>query len=125
MDFEQQRSAMAKQAVAMVVVMVTLVSSKLKRHREDDEPICYGPRLEADEHREKNLSLIYHSTDAECIAMLRTCRAPLFHSVICLGRGAWFWTPLMLLWRNKLPCSFMWLGIIKGLELCTRALGDP
>ena len=125
MEFEQQRSAIAKQAAAMVVVMVTLVSSKLNRRREDDEPICYGPRLEADEHREKNLSLIYNSTDAECIAMLRMSRAPFFHSAICLGRGAWFWTPLMLLWRNKLPCSFMWLGIIKGLELCTRALGDP
>ena len=125
MEFEQQRSAMAKQAAAMVVVMVTLVSSKLKRRREDDKPICYGPRLEADEHREKNLSLIYNSTDAECIAMLRMSRAPFFHSAICLGRGAWFWTPLMFLWRNKLPCSFMWLGIIKGLELCTRALGDP
>jgi len=124
MDFEQQRSAMAKQAATMVVVMVTLVSSKLKRRREDDEPICYGPRLEADEHREKNISLIYNSTDAECIAMLRMSRAPFFHSAICLGRGAWFCTPLMLLWRNKLPCSFMWLGIIKGLELYTRALRD-
>ena len=125
MEFEQQRSAMAKQVTAMVVVMVTLVSSKLKRRREDDKPICYGPRLEADEHRENNLSLIYNSTDAECIAMLRMSRAQFFHSAICLGRGAWFCTPLMLLWRNKLPCSFMWLGIIKGLELCTRALGDP
>ena len=90
MEFEQQRSAMAKQATAIVVVMVTLVSSKLKKLREDDEPICYGPRLEADEHREKNISLIYNSTDAECIAMLRMSRAPFFHSAICLGRGAWF-----------------------------------
>jgi len=78
MEFEQQRSAMAKQAAGKVVVMVTLVSSKLKRRREDDEPICYGPRLEADEHREKNISLIYNSTDAECIAMLRMSRAPFF-----------------------------------------------
>ena len=62
----------------MVVVMVGLVSSKLKRAREEDEPICYGPRLEADEHREKNLSLIYNSTDAKCIAMLRMSRAPFF-----------------------------------------------
>ena len=78
---------MAKQADAMVVVMVTLVSSKLKRRREDDEPICYGPRLEVDEHREKNLSLIYKSTDAECIPMLRMSRAPFLHSATCLGRG--------------------------------------
>ena len=78
MDFEQQRSAMAKQAATMVVVMVTLVSSKLKRRREDDEPICYGPRLEADQNMEKNISLIYNSTDAECIAMLRMSSAPFF-----------------------------------------------
>ena len=62
----------------MVVVMVALISSKLKRAKEEDEPISYGPRLEADEHREKNLSLIYNSTDAECIAMLRMSRAPFF-----------------------------------------------
>jgi hypothetical protein len=62
----------------MVVVMVGLVSSKLKRAREEDEPICCGPRLEVDEHREKNLSLIYNSTDVECIAMLRMSRASFF-----------------------------------------------
>ena len=62
----------------MVVGMVALVSSKPKRRRGEDEPISYVPRLEADEHREKNLSLIYNSTDAECIAMLRMSRAPFF-----------------------------------------------
>jgi len=69
---------MASQAAAMVVVMVALVSSKLKRRRGEDEPISYGPRLEEDEHREKNISLIYNSTDAECIAILRMSRAPFF-----------------------------------------------
>jgi hypothetical protein len=62
----------------MVVVTVVLVSSKLKRHRAEYEPICYSPRLEANEHREKNLSLIYNSTDDECLAMLRMNRAPFF-----------------------------------------------
>ena len=62
----------------MVVGTVTLVSSKLKRRRGEDEPISYGPRLEEDEHREKNISLIYNSTDAECIAILRMSRAPFF-----------------------------------------------
>jgi hypothetical protein len=62
----------------MVVVMIALVSSKLKRAREEDESICYGPRLEADKHVEKNLSLIYNSTDVECIAMLRMSIAPFF-----------------------------------------------
>ena len=78
MDLQQQRSAMASSTAAMVVVMVALVSSKLKRRRGEDELITYGPRLEADEHNEKNLSLIYKSTDAECIAMLRMSRAPFF-----------------------------------------------
>ena len=87
MDLQQQRSAMASSTAAMVVVMVALVSSKLKRRRGEDELITYGPRLEADEHNEKNLSLIYKSTDAECITMLRMSRAPFLHSVTCLGRG--------------------------------------
>ena len=43
-----------------------------------DEPISYGPRLEAGEHIEKNLSLIYNSIDVEFIAMLRMSRAPFF-----------------------------------------------
>jgi hypothetical protein len=78
MDLQQQRSAMASQAAAMVVVMVTLVSSNLKMCRGEDEPIPCCPRLEANEHREKNLSLIYNSTSVECIAMLRMSRAPFF-----------------------------------------------
>jgi len=87
MDLQQQRCAMASQATAIVVVMIALVSSKLKRRGGEDEPISYGPRLEEDEHREKNLSLIYNSTDAECIAILRMSRAPFLHSMTCLGRG--------------------------------------
>jgi hypothetical protein len=66
---------MASQATAMVVVLVALVSSKLKRRRGEDEPIPCGPRLEANEHMEKNLSLIYNSTGADCIVMLRMSRA--------------------------------------------------
>ena len=69
---------MASQAATMVVFMVALVSSKLKRRREEDEPICYGPRLEADEHREKNLALIYNSMHVACISMLRMSRGPFF-----------------------------------------------
>ena len=77
---------MVSQTASMVVVMVALVSSKLKRAREEDEPICYGPRLEVDGHREKNISLIYNSTDAECIAMSRMSRAPFSHYATCLCR---------------------------------------
>ena len=78
---------MASQATAIVVVMIALVSSKLKRRGGEDEPISYGPRLEEDEHREKNISFTYKSTDAECIAMLKMSRAPFLHSVTCLDRG--------------------------------------
>jgi len=70
---------MAAQAATMVVVMASIVCSVLKRPREEDhEPIRYGPRLEADEHRAKNLRLIDNSTDGECIAMLRMGRAAFF-----------------------------------------------
>jgi len=59
----------------MVVAIVALISSNLKRRKVDDEPICYGLGLEVDEHRQKNLALIYNSTDVECLAMLRMTRA--------------------------------------------------
>ena len=51
MDANQTRCAMASQAAAMVVVMVAFLSTKLKRVRRDTEPVVYGPRLAADEHR--------------------------------------------------------------------------
>jgi hypothetical protein len=50
-----QRSVMATQAATMVVVMVAFVFSRIKRLRGEDEPIVYGPRAIADEHRHKNL----------------------------------------------------------------------
>jgi len=62
----------------MVVVMVAFLFSRIKRLRGEDEPISYGPRALADEHRKRNLDLIYNSTDKECIAMLRMSRAPFF-----------------------------------------------
>ena len=62
----------------MVVVMVAFLFSRIKRLRGEDKPIVYGPRAVADEHRRKNLDLIYNSTDKECIAMLRMSRAPFF-----------------------------------------------
>ena len=78
MDPASQRSTMASQAAAMVVVMVVFLFSRVKRLRGEDKPIVYGPRAVADEHRRKNLDLIYNSTDKECIAMLRMSRAPFF-----------------------------------------------
>lgn len=56
MDLQQQRFVMASQVAAMVVVMVTFISSKLKTHRVDVKEICYGPRLDTEDHRQKKLS---------------------------------------------------------------------
>ena len=78
MDPASQRSTMASQATAMVVVMVAFLFSRVKRLRGEDEPIVYGPRAVADEHRRINLDLIYNSTDKECIAMLRMSMAHFF-----------------------------------------------
>ena len=78
MDADASRSHLASQAAALVVVMVGYLSSRLKRKRSEEEPIVYGPRLEADEHRQKNLQLIYNSTDSECLAMLSLTRAPFY-----------------------------------------------
>jgi hypothetical protein len=69
---------MASQTAAMVVVMVAFLFSRIKRMRGEVEPIPYGPRALADEHRKRNLDLIYNSTNKECIVMLRMSRAPFF-----------------------------------------------
>ena len=78
MDLASQRSAMASQATTMVVVMVAFLFSRVKRLRGEDEPIVYGPRAQADEHRKKNLDIIYNLSDKECIAMLRMSRTSFF-----------------------------------------------
>lgn len=70
-------SVMATQAAAMVVVMVAFLYSGFRNLRGEDEPIVYGYSATADEHRRKNLELIYNSTDAECVAMLRMARVHL------------------------------------------------
>ena len=87
MDADASRSHLPSQVAALVVVMVGYLSSRLKRKCSEEEPIVYGPRVVADEHRQKNLQLIYISINAECIAILRMSRAPFFLCVICLGRG--------------------------------------
>jgi len=69
---------MASQVAAMVVVMVAFLFSRIKRLRGEDRPIPYGPTALVDEHRKRNMDLIYNYTDKECIAMLRMSRAPFF-----------------------------------------------
>ena len=101
-----QRSVMATQAAAMVVVMAAFVFSRLKRLRGEDEPIVYGPRLEADEHIQRNLQLIYNSTNSECLAMLRMTRAP-FYQLCKLFRQRGLLQDTLNSSVEEQPCSSM------------------
>jgi len=80
MDPSVSREMMCRQAIALVVVMVSFVTSRLKRKRVDSEPnpLLYALRDEADQHKQQTLNLIYNSNDGECLSMLRMIRAPFF-----------------------------------------------
>ena len=51
MDADEIRSAMASQTVALVVVMIAFLPTRMKRIKRDAKPTLYGPRLAADEYR--------------------------------------------------------------------------
>ena len=72
------REMMCRQAAALVVVMVSFVTSRFKRKRADSEPdpLLYALRDEANQHRQPTLNLIYNSNDGECLSMLRMTRSP-------------------------------------------------
>ena len=72
---------MCRQATVVVVVMVSFVTSRLKRKRVDSEPnpLLYALRDEADQHKQQTLNLIYNSNDGECLSMLMMTRAPFFY----------------------------------------------
>ena len=77
------REQLCRQAAALTVVMVSFVSSRLKRKRSEPEthipdPLALALRDENEQHRVRTLNNIYNSTDAECISMLRMKRAPFF-----------------------------------------------
>jgi hypothetical protein len=69
---------MARQAAAMVAVMVSFLFSRLRRVRADLEPSPYGPRSLGMQHRLSTLQMIMNNTDAECLDMLRMKRAAFF-----------------------------------------------
>ena len=73
---------MCRQAIALVVVMVSFVTSRLKRKRSipdtKPDPLVYALRDEANQHRQQTLNLIYNSNDGECLSMLRMTRAHFF-----------------------------------------------
>ena len=70
------REMMARQAAAMVVVMLSFLVTRLRRIRAQLEPIPYGPRSLGQQHRLASLQMIFNSTDVECLAMLHMTRAP-------------------------------------------------
>jgi len=80
MDPSISREMMCRQAAAMVVVMVSFVTTRLKRKRPGPKtkpsPLVYALRDEADQHRQQTLYLIYNSNDGECLSMLRMTRTP-------------------------------------------------
>ena len=78
MDPTAQREMMTRQAAAMVVVMLSFFVTRLRRIRAQLEPVPYGPRPLSQHHRLTTLQMIFNSTDAECLAMLRMIRAPFF-----------------------------------------------
>jgi hypothetical protein len=82
MDPSLSRDMMCRQAVALIVVMVSFVSTRLKRKIPEPEivpdPLAPTIREENEQHKQRILSLIYHSTDVECISMLRMRKAPFF-----------------------------------------------
>ena len=99
MDTSDSREMMCKQEAAMVVVMVSFVTTRLKRKMPESEtkpdPLVYALRDEAEQHRQQTLHAIYNSTDGECLSMLRMTRAPFFalcnlfreRSLVCERQG--------------------------------------
>ena len=78
MDPSENREMMARQVAGMVVVMVSVVVSRIKRSRPKPDQLLYELKTDAEQHRQETLQAIYNSTDAKCIAMLRMRRAPFF-----------------------------------------------
>jgi hypothetical protein len=94
MDPSLSRELLCKQAAALTVVMVTFVTTRLKRKRFDPEvepdPLVYVLREQSELHIHRTLNMIYNSTDVECISMIKMKRAPLFLLYARpLERGDW------------------------------------
>jgi hypothetical protein len=93
MDPSLSREMMCRQTTALIVVMVSFVTTRLKRKRPEPEtepdPPVHVLREENEQHRQRILSMIYNSTDVECISMLRMRRAPFLLYAQPLERGHW------------------------------------
>jgi hypothetical protein len=75
---------LCRKAAALTVVMVSFVSARLKRKTPEPETPLPDPiamaliRDENEQHRHRTLEVIYHSTDSECISMIRMKRSAFF-----------------------------------------------
>jgi hypothetical protein len=87
MNPSDNRDMMVRQAAGLVVVMVFVVVSRLKRKRPEPDPSLYDLKCDAKQHRQQTLQAIYNSTDSKCISMLRMKRAPFFPCATYLGLG--------------------------------------
>jgi hypothetical protein len=87
MDPSMSRDIWCRKAVALTIVMVSILSTRLKRKTpEPDTPLPDPTTLtlirdENEQHRLRTLKMIYHSTDTECIYMIRIKRAPFFELI--------------------------------------------
>jgi hypothetical protein len=76
-----------RQAGALTVVLISFVFTRLKRKTpEPDTPQLDPAALSLlrdvnEQHRMRTLNMIFHSTDSECISMIRMRRAPFFDLV--------------------------------------------
>ena len=102
MDPTAQREMMARQAAAMVVVMLSFLVTRLRRIRAQLEPVPYGPRSLSHQHRLGTLQMIFNSTDAECLAMLHMTRAPFLLYVTFLVVEVLLEKPVGVLLRSRL-----------------------
>jgi hypothetical protein len=55
MDPSETREMMAKQVASMVVVMVSVVVSRMKRSRSEPNPLLYEPKSDVEQHRQQTL----------------------------------------------------------------------
>ena len=84
MDLSFSRDMLCRKAAALTVVMVTFVSTRLKRKIPEPETPLPDPialvliRDENEQHRQRTLRMIYNSTDSECISMIRMKRVAFF-----------------------------------------------
>ena len=78
---------LCRKAAALTVVMVSFVSTRLKRKTLEPktplpDPIALARiRNDNEQHKQRTLRMIYNSTDSECISMIRMKRPAFFKLV--------------------------------------------